>query len=177
MSNLKEIYSTEQISRRIDELGRQISSDYKHLEHPVVIGVMKGALCFMSDLVRKLTIDEPLQLEFVRLSSYGSAAESTGTIQTPYLELPNIVERHILVVEDIVDSGRTAKFFLEYLKDQFNPKSLRLAALLSKQAHRVVCVQTDYVGFEIQDLFVVGYGLDYAEKYRELPFLAELIGS
>lgn len=172
---INEIYSQAQIQARIAELGRQISSDYKSLEHPVVIGVMKGAFCFLADLVRNIKIDDALQIEFVRLSSYGSASESSGTVQTPYLDLPNISHRHIIVVEDIVDSGRTAKFFLDYLHDQFKPASLKLAAFLDKPSRRVVQIDPDYTGFKINDLFVVGYGLDYAERYRELPYLGELV--
>jgi hypoxanthine phosphoribosyltransferase len=171
---IKEIYSAQTISDRVAELGKEISKDYANLERPVVIGVMKGAFCFLADLVRNIQTKDPLQIEFVRLSSYGSATESSGTVQTPYLELPNISNRHVLVVEDIVDSGRTAKFFLEYLKDQFQPASLKMAVFLDKPSRRAVAVEADYVGFKIEDLFVVGYGLDYAENYRELPFLGQM---
>jgi hypoxanthine phosphoribosyltransferase len=142
----------------------------------VIIGVMKGAVCFLADLARRLHTLKDLQIEFVRLSSYGSATESSGTIQTPYLDLPNIINRHILIVEDIVDSGRTARFFIDYLEGQFKPASLKLATFLDKPSRRAADVKPDYVGFTINDLFVVGYGLDYAERYRELPFLGELQG-
>lgn len=171
---ITELYNADQIQARIKELGKQISDDYKDLESPVIIGVMKGAILFLADLVRNVRTNDPLQIEFVRLSSYGSATESSGTVQTPYLELPNISHRHILVVEDIIDSGRTAKFFLDYLQGQFKPATLKIACFLDKPSRRVVDINADYVGFTIEDLFVVGYGLDYAEKYRELPFLAEL---
>lgn len=171
---ITEIYSADKIQARIKELGKQISEDFKDLENPVVIGVMKGAFCFLADLVRNIKTNDPLQMEFVRLSSYGAATESSGHVQTPYLELPNISHRHILVVEDIIDSGRTAKFFLDYLNGQFQPATLRIACFLDKPSRRVVDINADYVGFTINDLFVVGYGLDYAEKYRELPFLGEL---
>jgi len=177
VSNIRELYSAKQISDRIAEMGRQISEDMKGCERPVVIGVMKGAIIFMADLVRNMAGKDPLQIEFVRLSSYGSATESSGTVQAPYLDLPNIKNRHILVVEDIVDSGRTATFFLQYLRDQFDPASLRLAVFLDKPSRRVVPIEADYVGFTIDDLFVVGYGLDYSEKYRELPFLGELLST
>ncbi len=173
-ASIREIYSTDQIQKRIVELGEIISADYGELEDPVVIGVMKGAICFLADLMRNLKTSSPLQMEFVRLASYGSATESSGQIQTPYLELPNISRRNVLVVEDIIDSGRTAKFFLDYLREQFNPKTLKIACFLDKPSRRVVDMSADYVGFTIDDLFVVGYGLDYSEKYRELPFLGEL---
>ncbi len=175
MTEIKEIYSAQQINRRVAELGAQISEDYKTLECPVVIGVLKGAFCFLADLVRHIDLPESIQLEFVHLSSYGSATESSGRIQAPYLNLPNISNRHILVVEDIVDSGRTAHFFLEYLKDQFSPASLKLAVLLDKNTNRVVTVKPDYIGFSVGDTFIVGFGFDYAEKHRELPYLGELI--
>lgn len=175
VTRINEIYSSQAIKTRIEELGKQISSDFAELDKPVVIGVMKGAICFLADLVRNIQGKDPLQIEFVRLASYGSATESSGTVQTPYLELPNISRRNILVVEDIIDSGRTAKFFLDYLRDQFNPNTLKIAAFLDKPSRRVVSIEPDYVGFTIEDLFVVGYGLDYAEQYRELPFLGELV--
>jgi hypoxanthine phosphoribosyltransferase len=174
VSNIKQLYSKDQIEKRIAEMGAQISRDYSGKERPVVIGVMKGAIFFMADLVRTITSKDSLQIEFVRLASYGSATESSGVIQTPYLELPNIYHRHILVVEDIIDSGRTAKFFMDYLKDQFSPATLKLAVFLDKPSRRAVPMEADYVGFTIDDLFVVGFGLDYAEQYRELPFLGEL---
>lgn len=174
-ATIREIFSNSAVKARIAELGKQISADYKGLERPVVIGVMKGAIFFLSDLLREIETDDPLQVEFVRLASYGAATESSGTVQTPYLDLPNIAHRHILVVEDIVDSGRTAKFFLDYLRGQFDPATLRLAVLLDKPSRRVVEIEADYVGFKIDDLFVVGYGLDYAEQFRELPFLGEMV--
>jgi hypoxanthine phosphoribosyltransferase len=173
---IKQLISAEKIQERLDELGLEISRDYQAVDRLIMIGVMKGAVCFLADLARRLHGLQNLQIEFVRLSSYGGATESSGAIQTPYLDLPNIVNRHILVVEDIVDSGRTAKFFIDYLENQFKPASLKLAAFLDKPSRRIVDVRPDYVGFTINDLFVVGYGLDYAERYRELPFLGELNG-
>jgi hypoxanthine phosphoribosyltransferase len=175
-ANIKTLFSPEQIRKRIAEMGAEIGKDYCELERPVVIGVLKGAMLFAADLLRNIECKDPLQLEFVRLSSYGSATESSGVVQTPYLDLPNIARRNILVVEDIIDSGRTAQFFMEYLKGQFNPKTLKLAALLDKPSRRAVEIEPDYVGFTIEDLFVVGYGLDYAEQFRELPFIGELSG-
>ena len=176
MVKINQIYSAQQIQRRVIELAGEISQDYEAMERPVIIGVLKGSFCFLADLVRNLKAGLGLQIEFVHLSSYGSATESSGTVHTPYLNLPNILNRHILVVEDIVDSGRTAKFFLEYLQVQFHPASLRLAAFLDKPARRTAVVKPDYIGFTINDVFVVGYGLDYGEIYRELPYLAELVG-
>jgi hypoxanthine phosphoribosyltransferase len=175
-ANIKTLFSAEQIRERIAGLGKEISADYCELERPVVIGVLKGAMLFVADLLRSIDCKDPLQLEFVRLSSYGSATESSGVVQTPYLDLPNISNRNVLVVEDIIDSGRTAQFFMQYLREQFHPKTLKLAALLDKPSRRVVDIEPDYVGYSIDDLFVVGYGLDYAEQFRELPFIGELSG-
>lgn len=173
-SKIRPLYSSEVIQERIAQMGEQISKDYKDVENPVIIGVLKGAILFLGDLVRNIHTRYPLQIEFVRLASYGSATESSGSVSTPYLELPNLYQRHILVVEDIVDSGRTARFFLDYLKDQFSPASLKMAVFLDKPSRRVVPAEPNYVGFTIEDLFVVGYGLDYGEKFRELPYLGEL---
>lgn len=174
LSRIREVYSSEQIQKRIAEMGKQITADYASVDKLVIIGVMKGAIFFLADLVRHVQLKDPLQIEFVRLSSYGSGKESSGTVNTPYLELPDIRHRHILVVEDIIDSGRTAKFFMQYLQDQFDPASLKLAAFLDKPSRRAVPFTADYVGYAIEDFFVVGYGLDYAEQYRELPFLGEI---
>ena len=175
MSRINEVYSAEAIQARIAEMAQQITSDYKEVDRLVVIGVLKGAIFFLADLVRHIQLKDPLQIEYVRLSSYGSGKESSGVVHTPYLELPDIRHRHILVVEDIIDSGRTAKFFKEYLQDQFDPASLKLAAFLDKPSRRTAPIQADYVGFSIEDFFVVGYGLDYAEQYRELPYLGEIV--
>jgi hypoxanthine phosphoribosyltransferase len=174
-ARIRTLYSQEEIRDRIKEMGQEISKDLCEMERPVVIGVLKGALLFLADLLRSIECKDPLQLEFVRLSSYGSATESSGSVQSPYLDLPNIAHRNILVVEDIIDSGRTANFFMDYLRGQFNPKSLKMAVLLDKPSRRVAEMEADYVGFTIEDLFVVGYGLDYAEQFRELPFLGEMI--
>jgi hypoxanthine phosphoribosyltransferase len=174
MAVVRPIYSREQIDKRIIELGNEISRDFGDLDHPVMIGVMKGAFCFMADLIRQIDIPKPIQIEFIRLSSYGNATETSGQVQTPYLDLPDLKQRNILIVEDIVDSGNTARFLLDYLKEKYNPNVLKLATFLSKPSRRTVDVKLDYLGFEVPDLFVVGYGLDYDEKYRELPYLAEL---
>lgn len=174
-AKIRQLFAEEDIRRRTREMGAEISKDFATLDRPVVIGVLKGALLFLADLIRTIECNDPLQLEFVRLASYGAATESSGVVQTPYLDLPNLYHRNILVVEDIIDSGRTAQFFMEYLRAQFDPKTLKLAALLDKPSRRVVPIDPDYVGFSIDDLFVVGYGLDYAEQFRELPFLGEMV--
>ena len=136
----------------------------------VVISVLKGAFVFTADLIRELNL--PVQLEFVRISSYGTKKVSSGKIEAPLLLLPDLSGKNILIVEDIVDSGRTIHFLKEYLNDQFKPKSLKVACLLNKSAKREVNIKADYIGFEVGNHFLVGYGLDSAEKFRHLPYLA-----
>jgi hypoxanthine phosphoribosyltransferase len=175
VAQIRELISREKLAARIRELAQEINAVYGQLDRPVVIGVIKGSVFFLSDLLRHLNFRDSLQLEFVRLASYGGDTESSGTVQAPNLDLPNLRGRHVLVVEDIIDSGRTAKFFLEYLRDQFNPQTLKMVCLLDKPSRRAVGGEADFVGFTIEDKFVIGFGLDYAEQFRELPFLGELV--
>ena len=170
---LKTLYSKATIHRMVKTLARRIIKDYKTRKNDkplVVISVLKGAFIFTADLIREIKI--PVQLEFVRISSYGSATVSSGRIDAPLLLLPNLSGRDILMVEDIVDSGKTVSFLKEYIRDQYKPRSLKVACLLNKEARREVDIKADYVGFEVDDYFLVGYGLDSAENYRHLPFLA-----
>jgi hypoxanthine phosphoribosyltransferase len=165
--------SESDIQNRIHQLTLEVKNTYLsyadfNQESLVIVGVLKGAAVFTADLIRAL--DLPIQLEFVRLTSYGDGTQS-GVLSTPDLSLPNIANRHILIVEDIVDTGKTATFLKQYLQDQFQPKSLKLASLLNKPSRRLVQIQPDFIGFEIEDKFVIGYGLDWAEKYRELKYL------
>lgn len=176
MSNkkkLKVLYSKKQIQKKVKILASKIISDFKKKKNNkplVIVSVLKGAFMFTSDLIRELDIS--VQLEFVRISSYGSKQVSSGKIDAPLLLLPNLTGRDILIVEDIVDSGRTIQFLKEYIKDQFKPRSLKVACLLNKEARREVHVSADYVGFHVEDYFLVGYGLDSAENFRHLPYLA-----
>ena len=171
VDSIRTIYSQPEIQERIKEMGQQISSDYAKLEHPVVIGVMKGAFCFLADIVRQIKTPDPLQIEFVRLASYGSATESSGSVQTPYLELPNISRRNILVVEDIIDTGLTLTRLLDILGSR-GANSIKLASFLDKPEPRINKeLKLDYTGFVIPNEFVVGYGLDAAGRYRNLPFI------
>lgn len=158
------------IQDRIREMGAQIRADYLDREL-YVIGVLKGSFIFMADLVR--AIDAPLQCDFLGLSSYGSATESSGVVAITK-DLNDPVEgRHLLVIEDIIDTGLTMAYLLENLRTR-KPASVRIASLLSKPARRHVAVDIDYLGFTIEDRFVVGYGLDYAGLYRNLPYLGVL---
>lgn len=164
------LYSQREIQKRVKELAGSISKDYRE-EELIVIGVLKGAFVFMSDLVRNLSI--PVKLDFVRLASYGSQSKRQGKIRfTKAIELP-IRDKHILVVEDIVDSGLTLKFLQEFLNKE-NPKSVRICALIDKTERREVPITIDYFGFSIPKGFIVGYGLDFDEQYRHLPGLYHL---
>ena len=155
------------LQQKVEELGQRISKDYAGTE-PVFVGVLKGVLCFMADLMRQVSL--PMSVEFMSISYFGRDEE--GVRITKDLDR-NIEGSHVLMVEDIVDTGMTLNYLLEYLKTR-NPASIKVCTLLDKRARRLVEVPLDYVGFEIPDEFVVGYGLDYMEKYRNLPFIGVL---
>ena len=153
------------------ELGQALARDYAGTE-PVLVGVLKGAVVFLADLIRATSI--PFTLDFIGLSSYGEGTHSSGAVRiTADLSVP-IQNRHVLVVEDIIDSGRTSDYLMRNLQPR-RPRSLKLCVLLDKAARREVEVPLDYVGFAIPDEFVVGYGLDYAGLYRNLPYIAALV--
>ncbi len=168
--NLEILFSHERIQERIKELGAEITRDYAG-RNPLLIGVLKGACFFLSDLLRN--IDTRLGIEFMAISSYGSSTRTSGEVRIMKdLDVP-IEGRDILVVEDIVDTGLTLTYLLDNLKAR-GAASVKLAALLDKHDRREREVPIDYLGFQIPDHFVVGYGLDYAERYRNLPFIAVL---
>ena len=170
---LKTLYSTAQIQKVVKRLAKRIEKDYSKIKSSqplVVVSVLKGAFVFTADLMREINL--PVQLEFVRISSYGTKKVSNGKIEAPLLLLPDLSGRDILIVEDIVDSGRTICFLREYFNAQFRPKSLKIACLLNKSAKREVNIKADYIGFEVGNHFLVGYGLDSGEKFRHLPYLA-----
>ena len=168
--NLEILFSQEEIQERIKELGAEITRDYAG-RNPLLIGVLKGACFFLSDLLRY--IDTRLSIEFMAISSYGSSTRTSGEVRIMKdLDVP-IEGRDILVIEDIVDTGLTLTYLLENLKSR-GAASVKLAALLDKHDRRQREVPIDYLGFQIPDHFVVGYGLDYAERYRNLPFIAVL---
>jgi hypoxanthine phosphoribosyltransferase len=164
------LYSRHEIQKKVKELAAVISEDYRR-EELILIGVLKGAFVFLSDLARNLSI--PVKLDFVRLASYGSRSQTQGAVRlTKNIEIP-IKDKHILVVEDIVDSGLTLNFLLEFLKKK-NPKSVRICVLIDKHERREKAVPLDYVGFSVPAGFIVGYGLDFDEQYRHLPALYTL---
>lgn len=162
--------SEEEISLRIEALGQAITDDYAG-EEIVVICVLKGAFIFCSDLIKR--VNRPLALEFIALSSYGDGTQSTGNVRLDMDITCNVEGKHVLIVEDIVDSGLTIKTLMQMLQLR-KPKSVRLASLLFKPSKLKHDVKIDYLGFEIEDKFVIGYGLDYAGRYRELPYIGVL---
>jgi hypoxanthine phosphoribosyltransferase len=168
---MKTILSKKILQERVTALGAQISSDYTSGQL-VLVGVLNGAFVFMADLARAIDLDN-LQVDFVRVASYGTSSESSGTItMTKDVEL-DLTGKDVLLVEDIIDTGRT----LAWLVDTFKKKkaaSVRVCALINKAERREVSLQPDYTGFDIADGFLVGYGLDYAEKFRHLPEVAHL---
>jgi hypoxanthine phosphoribosyltransferase len=161
------LFSADELARRVRELAAQISADYAG-KRPLVVGVLKGAWVFMADLVRQLTI--PVHCDFVMLSSYGLATQPSGQIKLRLdLTIP-AAGQDILIVEDIIDTGHTVPFLIEHLLEK-NSASIRLCALLDKPARRQVPVRIDYCGFTVPDKFIVGYGIDCGEDYRELPYV------
>ena len=164
------LFSEEQLKTRVAEIAREIERDYQGKE-VMLISVLRGSFIFMADLCR--AIDLPCTLDFMSVSSYGSGTTSSGQVQITKDLSEDITGRHIIVVEDILDSGNTLSYLLEILKAR-KPASIRLCTLLDKPDRRVKPVEVHYSGFTIPDAFVVGYGLDYAEKYRNLPYIGIL---
>jgi hypoxanthine phosphoribosyltransferase len=172
VSDIAEILLTEeQIAAKVAELGQQISADYAGHELTLV-SVLKGSLPFMADLMRRISL--PLRIDLMEVSSYGgTATESSGLVRILKDLSAPIEGRDVLLVEDIIDTGLTLNYLIRYLKGK-NPASIRVCSLLDKPARRLVEIPLDYVGFEIPDAFVVGYGLDYGEVYRNLRFVGVL---
>ncbi|MBO4807625.1 MAG: hypoxanthine phosphoribosyltransferase [Lachnospiraceae bacterium] len=165
--NVKVMLSEEEVDKRIQEIGDQISKDYAGKQVHLVC-VLKGGAFFMVELAKRITV--PVSLDFMSVSSYGSDTKSSGVVKiVKDLDEP-LNGKDVLVVEDIIDSGRTLSYLLEMLKDR-KPASLKLCTLLDKPSRRVIDVDVDYTGFQIPDEFVVGYGLDYDQRYRNLPYI------
>ncbi len=164
------LFSEAQLKQRIAELGQQLSNDFDG-KNPLIICVLKGAFIFMSDLIRNMTI--PLQIDFMAVSSYGAASKSSGVVKiNKDLDVP-VEGRDLIIVEDITDSGLTLQFLQDVLRRK-NANSITVVALFDKPSRRKVDIKADYVGFLLPDEFIVGYGLDYAEKYRNLPYVGVL---
>ena len=161
------LLSEEEVDARIQAIGEQISKDYEGKEVHLIC-VLKGGSFFMCELAKRITV--PVSIDFMSVSSYGSETKSSGVVKIVKDLDETIMGKDVIVIEDIIDSGRTLSYLLEMLKDR-KPASLRLCTLLDKPDRRVVDVNIDYTGFAIPDEFVVGYGLDYAQKYRNLPYI------
>ena len=162
--------SAKELEKQVNDLAARINRDYEG-KSLIVVGILKGACIFLSDLVRRLSM--PVEIDFVRLASYGKGSETSGEIRlTKDVELP-VEGRHVLVVEDIVDTGTTLVWFMDYLR-QRQPESVKICALVDKLERREVEVPLDYVGIRVDKGFLVGYGLDFAEKHRNLPEIHEV---
>lgn len=170
-NDIQEVLLTEEmLATRVAELGAQITRDYADKEI-LAIGILKGAIVFMADLIR--AIDRPVDLDFMAVSSYGERTDSSGIVRI-LKDLDKSIEgKHVLIVEDIIDSGQTLSYLIRNLRER-RPASIQLCTLMNKPERRKVDLPVKYVGFEIPNEFVVGYGLDYAEKYRNLPYLGIL---
>ncbi len=164
------LYSEEQLRQRVVELAAEISRDFDGKDM-LTVGILRGAVMFYADLVREL--DRPLHMNFMALSSYGSSSTSSGVVRIQYDLEEDITDRNVLVVEDIVDSGLTLQYLTKTLRSR-NPKMLKTCCLFDKKERRKVDFTADYTGFIVPDVFIVGYGLDFAEKYRNLKYIGEL---
>jgi len=164
------LLSGEEVQARVAELGAQLAADYEGRD-PVLVSVLKGSIIFLADLVRAMPI--PLAIDLMEVSSYGAFTESSGQVRILKDLSTSIEGREVIVVEDIIDTGLTLNYLLRYLHDK-GPASIRICCLLDKPARRLAPIEIDYRGFTIADRFVIGYGLDYAERYRNLPYIGVL---
>ncbi|MEG0391344.1 MAG: hypoxanthine phosphoribosyltransferase [Anaerovoracaceae bacterium] len=160
----------EEILNRAAEIGRQISEDY-HGESVFLIGILRGAILWMADLMK--TIETDVEIDFMACSSYGEATKTSGVVKINKDLSSDISGKNVIIVEDIVDSGITLNYLKGYLSNR-NPKSIKICSLLDKPEGRRVDIEADYVGFTVEDKFIVGYGLDYNQKYRQLPYISFL---
>ena len=165
------LFTQEEIEKRIAELGAQITEDYKDVDDLVVISVLRGAAIYMGDLVRH--IDRPLEMDYMAISSYGNGTKSSGVVRIQKDLSSTIRGRHVLIAEDILDSGLTLQYLIRNLMSR-EPASIDVALLLKKKTPEQADLHCKYVGFEVPDEFIVGYGMDYAEKYRNLPYIGVL---
>ena len=166
--DLKVLFSEDDIHNAIKKLGEKINADYKD-EELFLICVLKGAVMFMVDLAKHLKM--PVDMEFIRLSSYGSGFTSTGKVNAVDISLPDLNGKNVLIIEDIIDTGHTARFLMDFMKHNFKTKSIKFCSLLDKRIKREVDIDPDYYGLDVDDKFLVGYGLDYDGFYRNLPYI------
>jgi hypoxanthine phosphoribosyltransferase len=166
----KVLFTEEEIAEKVKEMGKKISEDYKGKDL-ILVGVLKGSVPFMAELMKRIEI--PCSMDFMAVSSYGDSTETSGVVRIIKDLDFEIENKHVLIVEDIVDSGITLKYLKKYLSAK-NPSSVEIACLLNKPDRRKVEISAKYLGFDVPNYFLVGYGLDYAEKYRNLPFVGIL---
>ena len=166
--DLKVLFSEAEIQNAIKKLGDKINNDYKG-EDLFLVCVLKGAVMFMVDLAKHLKM--PVDMEFIRLSSYGSGFTSTGKVNAVDISLPDLNGKNVLIIEDIIDTGHTARFLMDFMKHNFKAKSVKFCSLLDKRVKREVDIDPDYYGLDVDDKFLVGYGLDYDGFYRNLPYI------
>ncbi len=167
METIDVLFTEAQVDERVRQIAAQISKDYEGEEVHLVC-ILKGSIFFTADLAKRITC--PVTLDFMSVSSYGDGTESSGRVRIAKDLDENIAGKNVIVIEDIIDSGRTLSFLLEMLSAR-KPKSLKLCTFLNKPDRRVIDIPVDYIGFDIPDKFVVGYGMDYAQKYRALPYI------
>lgn len=168
MDNLKVLINEETLNTRIKEIAQEIENEYKN-EEIVLVCILKGAVYFMVDLSKNIN-NSSVILDFMKVSSYGDGTETSGNVKLKVDLGTNIENKNVIIVEDIIDSGYTLNYLYDYLKSK-NPKTLKICVLLDKKERREKNIKVDYTGFEIENKFVVGYGLDYADKYRNLPYV------
>lgn len=167
-SDLKKLFTEEKIQSAIKTLGEQLNKEFEG-EELCLICVLKGSVMFMADLAKHLKM--PLKMEFIRLSSYGSGFTSSGKVNAVDISLPDLNNKNVLIIEDIIDTGHTARFLVDFITHNFRTKSLKFCSLLDKKIKREVEIDADYHCFEVDDKFLVGYGLDYEGYYRNLPYI------
>ena len=168
MENLNVLIDEEKLNNRIKEMAKQIENEYKN-EEIVLVCILKGAVYFTVELSKNIK-DSSIILDFMKVSSYGEGIQTTGNVELKVDLSTNIENKNVIIVEDIIDSGYTLNYLYDYLKSK-NPKTLKICVLLDKKERREKDIRVDYTGFEIENKFVVGYGLDYADKYRNLPYV------
>ena len=166
----KVLFTQAQIEKRAKEIAAQIDKDYEG-EEVILLGTLKGSVLWLGDIMKSTTIETPI--DFITASSYGSSTTSAGVVKITYEPVTNMYNKNVLIVEDIVDTGNTLKYLIKWLEDH-GTKSVKVCTMLNKQARRTNDLKADYVGFEVDDLFIIGYGLDYDQRYRGLPYISYL---
>lgn len=164
------LYTDKDIQKRAKEIGKKISKDYEG-EELILLGTLKGAIMWMSELMKYISLDT--KIDFISASSYGSATMSSGIVKIKKDVSMDIYNKNIMIVEDIIDTGTTLKYLKEYLANR-NPKDIKICTMLDKPSRRTNDIEADYIGFTVDDLFIIGYGLDYDQKYRNLPYISYL---